>query len=93
MRCIFVEDWGCPVKASKIPYEVCRLCLDARRIWLEQSKTMEITNARVKAPQLVTPPPSIKELVVYKSELRANPSSSARKAWKDRVQTRMRPQR
>ena len=30
-KCIFRREWWCPVEADEIPFEVCRLCIEARR--------------------------------------------------------------
>lgn len=35
-RCVFVDDWVCHVEVDEIPLEVCRTCLDARRLRIEQ---------------------------------------------------------
>jgi len=32
MNCIFVSDWTCHLEVDEIPLEVCRLCVEARRI-------------------------------------------------------------
>lgn len=39
-NCIFVSDWICHVEADEIPLEVCRLCVEARRVHAtEHAKT------------------------------------------------------
>jgi len=30
-KCIFRKDWLCPFDAEEIPFEVCRLCIEARK--------------------------------------------------------------
>ena len=40
MKCIFVADWECPIETSEIPLEVCKVCLEARKV---QSKHIKIT--------------------------------------------------
>ena len=41
MNCIFVSDWTCHVEVDEIPLEVCRLCVEARRIHAtEHAKTV-----------------------------------------------------
>ena len=40
MKCVFVADWKCPIETSEIPLEVCKLCLEARKL---QSKQVKIT--------------------------------------------------
>lgn len=34
--CAFVRDWKCHVEAEDIPLDVCRMCLDARRLHIEE---------------------------------------------------------
>ena len=34
-RCVFVDGWLCPVNGSDVPLEVCRLCIEARKIQAE----------------------------------------------------------
>ncbi|RLI24010.1 hypothetical protein DRO58_07955 [Candidatus Bathyarchaeota archaeon] len=29
-RCVFVEDWICPVDGDEIPLEICQVCVRAR---------------------------------------------------------------
>ena len=36
-RCAFVWDWTCHVEAEDIPLDVCRVCLDARRLRVEEA--------------------------------------------------------
>lgn len=31
-KCIFVPDWQCPIETPEIPLEVCKICLEARKI-------------------------------------------------------------
>ncbi|MHA1632556.1 MAG: hypothetical protein ACTSXC_07115 [Candidatus Freyarchaeota archaeon] len=48
-RCVFISDWICPIEASEIPLEVCRLCLDAR--WAHANeKRIERTVMRPPKP-------------------------------------------
>jgi len=65
MKCIFVAEWECPVETAEIPLEVCKVCLEARKI---QSKQIKITRqiksvevlpdykveSDVEIPQIVT---------------------------------------
>jgi len=40
-NCIFVSDWTCHVQVDEIPLEVCRLCVEARRVHAtEYAKTV-----------------------------------------------------
>lgn len=39
-KCVFIAEWECPIETSEIPLEVCKLCLEARKI---QSKSIKIT--------------------------------------------------
>lgn len=45
-KCIFVADWECPIETSEIPLEVCKICLEARKI---HSKPVTITRHIVRA--------------------------------------------
>jgi hypothetical protein len=36
-RCAFVWDWTCHVEAEDIPLDVCRMCLEARRLRIEEA--------------------------------------------------------
>ncbi len=35
-KCVFVSDWKCPIETDEIPLEVCKLCLEARRLHSKQ---------------------------------------------------------
>jgi hypothetical protein len=37
-KCVFVPKWKCPIEAPEIPLEVCKLCLEARKLQLKQVK-------------------------------------------------------
>lgn len=45
-KCIFVPDWECPIETSEIPLEVCKICLEARKI---HSKPITISRHIVRA--------------------------------------------
>jgi len=32
MKCVFVAKWVCPVDTFEIPLQVCKVCLEARKI-------------------------------------------------------------
>jgi hypothetical protein len=49
MKCVFVAEWKCPIETSEIPLEVCKLCLEARKL---QSKQVKITR-QVKTVELL----------------------------------------
>jgi len=36
-RCAFVWDWTCHVESEDIPLDVCRMCLEARRLRIEEA--------------------------------------------------------
>jgi hypothetical protein len=38
--CVFVPEWKCPIETPEIPLEVCKLCLEARKL---QSKQVKIS--------------------------------------------------
>ena len=46
--CVFVPDWKCPIETPEIPLEVCKLCLEARKL---QSKQVKISR-HVEAVEL-----------------------------------------
>lgn len=67
MKCVFVADWICPVETSEIPLEVCKLCLEARKLqskqikFTHQVKTVEVLPAQnavsdvdAEVPQIVS---------------------------------------
>ena len=45
-KCIFIPDWNCPIETSEIPLEVCKICLEARKI---HSKPVTISRHIVRA--------------------------------------------
>jgi len=45
-KCIFVPDWECSIEASEIPLEVCKTCLEARKV---HSKLVKITRHIIRA--------------------------------------------
>jgi len=49
IKCVFVPDWRCPIETSEIPLEVCKLCLEARKI---QSKQVKIAR-QVKSVEML----------------------------------------
>lgn len=34
-RCIYVERWTCNVAPDEIPLEVCRVCIEARKVSMQ----------------------------------------------------------
>ena len=45
-KCVFVQDWTCPIETDEIPLEVCKLCLEARKLQAKQVKiSRQIENA------------------------------------------------
>jgi hypothetical protein len=38
MKCVFVAKWNCPVDTLEIPLEVCKVCLEARKIQSRNTK-------------------------------------------------------
>ncbi len=36
--CVFVPEWKCPIETDEIPLEVCKLCLEARKLQTKQVK-------------------------------------------------------
>ena len=45
-KCIFIPDWNCPIETPEIPLEVCKICLEARKI---HSKPVTISRQVVRA--------------------------------------------
>lgn len=45
-KCIFVADWECPIETPEIPLEVCKICLEARKI---HSKPITISRQITRA--------------------------------------------
>lgn len=37
-KCVFVKDWECPIETTEIPLEVCKVCLEARKLQSKQTK-------------------------------------------------------
>jgi len=37
-RCMFVDEWDCPVNYDEFPLEVCKICIKARSIRNETTK-------------------------------------------------------
>jgi hypothetical protein len=52
-KCVFVPNWKCPIEAPEIPLEVCKLCLEARKL---QSKQAQI-NRKVETVELFAATP------------------------------------
>ncbi len=65
-KCVFVPDWRCPIETDEIPLEVCKLCLEARKLQSKQVKisrhveTVELaptteaeTEAETEVPQVL----------------------------------------
>jgi len=49
-NCVFVPDWICQMEVEEIPLEVCRLCVEARKIHASnQAMTVKRRIARAKA--------------------------------------------
>lgn len=36
MKCVFVAEWKCPIETPAIPLEVCKLCLEAKKLQSQQ---------------------------------------------------------
>lgn len=66
-KCVFVPDWECSIEASEIPLEVCKTCLEARKVHSAVLKiTRHVTRAETisaeneviseaEVPQIVSP--------------------------------------
>ena len=39
-KCVFVKDWECPVETPEIPLEVCKVCLEARKLQSKHAKVI-----------------------------------------------------
>lgn len=42
-RCMFIDDWNCPVQRDEFPLEICKICIKARSIRNEST--------RIKVPE------------------------------------------
>jgi hypothetical protein len=64
--CVFVPEWKCPIETPEIPLEVCKLCLEARKIQAKQVKitrhvetvelspaTQTVTDVEAEIPQVL----------------------------------------
>lgn len=66
MKCVFIKEWECPIETSEVPLEVCKMCLEARKIKSKhvkikrQIKSVEILPAQVvsdtEIPQIESGP-------------------------------------
>ncbi len=37
-KCMFVDEWNCPVQRDEFPLEVCKICIKARSIQNDSTK-------------------------------------------------------
>ncbi|MBS3781263.1 MAG: hypothetical protein KGY68_01485 [Candidatus Thermoplasmatota archaeon] len=37
-RCMFIDDWNCPVQRDEFPLEICKICVKARSVHNEFTK-------------------------------------------------------
>jgi len=37
-RCMFIDEWNCPVQRDEFPLEICKICIKARSIHNESTK-------------------------------------------------------
>jgi hypothetical protein len=64
--CVFVPEWKCPIETPEIPLEVCKLCLEARKLQSKQVKisrhveavemspiTQAVTDVEAEVPQVL----------------------------------------
>ncbi len=49
-KCVFIQDWKCPIETDEIPLEVCKLCLEARRLHSKQVSICRQVEAVELAP-------------------------------------------
>ena len=69
MNCIFVSDWTCHLEVDEIPLEVCRLCIEARKIHAtEHAKTVTWSINRGAEPKIT--------LETLPEALAANPNTT-----------------
>ncbi len=52
--CVFVPEWKCPIETPEIPLEVCKLCLEARKIQSKQVKISRHVEAVEMSPANAT---------------------------------------
>jgi len=48
-RCVFVHEWECYVEADEIPLEVCKVCIEARRVMLIHQLLKILENRHLKS--------------------------------------------
>jgi hypothetical protein len=55
MKCVFVPEWECPIETPEIPLEVCKICLEARKIQSKQIKIKrQIKSAEILPDHIVS---------------------------------------
>lgn len=37
-KCLFVDDWDCPVEREEFPLEICKICVEARSVYESTTK-------------------------------------------------------
>ena len=63
-KCVFIAGWECPIETSEIPLEVCKLCLEARKLHSKHVKiTRQIESVEALPPHHVLDDAEIPQIV------------------------------
>jgi hypothetical protein len=54
--CLYVSEWICPIHVPDIPLEVCQVCIQARRLNMEQNSLKQQTGTAPAFQRSVKPP-------------------------------------
>lgn len=64
-QCIFVADWECRIETSEIPLEVCKICLEARKIHSQPTKISRHIRTEVRPAENEAPTETEVPQIVY----------------------------
>jgi hypothetical protein len=42
-RCIFIKEWKCNIETDEIPLDVCRLCVEARKLHTMEARKITLS--------------------------------------------------
>jgi len=51
-KCLFCDEWDCPIQAAEVPLEVCRHCLNARKLSLDAKNSVIRRTERAEVHEL-----------------------------------------
>jgi len=52
-RCMFIDEWNCPVQRDEFPLEICKICVKARSVHNEFTKVKVPENGGERAEEEV----------------------------------------